>query len=385
MSHQVNEGPVDLKGVAAAAEALLREHPDALVAGLQEELQEQGELLRRLIEAMPDGLLQLDTERNVVYHNPRLLEILHVVPDPGLHVVPDPGPHVVSDPVLHVVSHPNLRPARPAEETDAEAPQAARTSTTVLLRTLTEQGTAAFGTALGLALEEGVDRVVEVEVVLASGDRRRALMIVRVLRRGSGEVSGAITSVVDVTESAAARVALEKRATFDALTRCHNRSSILEALQRELDREDTSNTGVVYLDLDNFKSVNDTLGHAAGDELLILVVERLKAANRDEDLIGRLGGDEFLVLLRGIPGAEVAMSAAKRIADSLRASVQLSCGAVDLRASVGVACTEHEAISSEDLIERADAAMHRSKDLRQGLPVLAGPPDTHAPPASGRV
>ena len=86
--------------------------------------------------------------------------------------------------------------------------------------------------------------------------------------------------MLDVTDSARARQELEKRATFDALTRCHNRSSILAALEHELERDDATTTGVVYVDLDNFKSVNDTLGHAAGDELLVLVAERLRAASR---------------------------------------------------------------------------------------------------------
>ena len=219
-------------------------------------------------------------------------------------------------------------------------------------------------------LAEGTDQDVEVDVVLPAGDWRRALMSIRVLRRASGEVSGAITTVRDVTDSARARQELEKRATFDALTRCHNRSSILAALQRELEREDSTSTGVVYIDLDNFKSVNDTMGHAAGDEVLVLVVDRLTAANRADDEIGRLGGDEFLMLLRGIPGPEVAMSVAQRVCDSLRTSVQLSGGTVELRASLGVACVKDEVITAEELVERADAAMYRSKDQGQGAPVL---------------
>ena len=183
--------------------------------------------------------------------------------------------------------------------------------------------------------------------------------------------------MLDVTDSARAREELEQRATFDALTRCHNRSSILAALRQELEREDATTTGVVYVDLDKFKSVNDTLGHAAGDEVLVLVVRYLKVANRADDEIGRLGGDEFLVLLRGIPGPGIAMSVAQRICESLRTSVQLSSGTVELRASVGVACAQDEAITAEELVERADAAMYRSKDQGQGQPALA--PAVEAP------
>jgi hypothetical protein len=114
-----------------------------------------------------------------------------------------------------------------------------------LLDTITDEGIAAFDAAFAQVLDEGIDQEVEVDVVLASGGWRRALMSIRVLRRANGEVSGAITSVLDVTDSARARQDLGKRATFDALRRCYNRSSILAALQRELEREEATNTGVV--------------------------------------------------------------------------------------------------------------------------------------------
>jgi diguanylate cyclase (GGDEF)-like protein/PAS domain S-box-containing protein len=313
----------------------------------QEALQDQGALLRLLIEAMPDGLLQLDTGRHVVFHNARLLEILHGASDSASAEVQSP------------------------DASDAEKPDASARSVGTLLDTVTAEGRAAFEDALGQVLDDGMDQDVEVDVVLGSGDRRRALMSIRGLLRESGEVSGAITRVQDVTDTARAREELEKRATFDALTRCHNRSSILAALQHELEREDATTTGVVYVDLDKFKSVNDTLGHAAGDEVLVIVGECLKDANRADDKIGRLGGDEFLVLLRGIPGPEVAMSVAQRVCDSLRTSVAVSQGTVELSASAGVAWTVGDAISAEELVSRADAAMYRSKDQGQGRAVPA--------------
>jgi diguanylate cyclase (GGDEF)-like protein len=191
------------------------------------------------------------------------------------------------------------------------------------------------------------------------------------LLRASGEVNGAITCVLDITDSARARQELEKRATFDPLTHCHNRSSILGSLQGELEREDAATTGAVYVDLDDFKPVNDKLGHAAGDELLVLVAERMKLASRDHDVIGRLGGDEFLVLLRDIPGPDMAMRAAERIGNALCSTFDLSCGTVKLRASIGVACSNAGAITAEDLVKRADEAMYESKQQRQCVPVLA--------------
>jgi diguanylate cyclase (GGDEF)-like protein len=147
-------------------------------------------------------------------------------------------------------------------------------------------------------------------------------------------------------------------------------SAEMAALQ-ELELGDSAHTAVIYLDLDGFKAVNDTLGHAAGDELLVLVAERLTVASRDGDDIGRLGGDEFLVLMRGIPGPDVAMRAAQRMCEAIGNSFELSSGTAELRASAGVACANTDASTGEELVKRADAAMYRSKGQGQGLPVLA--------------
>jgi diguanylate cyclase (GGDEF)-like protein/PAS domain S-box-containing protein len=312
----------------------------------QEALQEREELLRRITNAMPVGLLQIDAERNVAYHNARLLDILYGADAP--------------------------LEAEPALEANASiGEQSATTATATLLKTLTEEGASIFDAALGEVLSEGADREVEVDIALPSGTWRRALVSLQPLLRASGEVSGAIACALDVTDSARARQELEKRATFDPLTQCHNRASILGALQRELAREDRVNTGAVYLDLDRFKPVNDKLGHAAGDELLTLVAERLRLASRDSDLIGRLGGDEFLIVLQDVPGTEMAMRVAARIREAVCGTFELSCGTVELRASIGVACSGGEPVSSNELVRRADEAMYRSKGEGRCLPVLA--------------
>jgi diguanylate cyclase (GGDEF)-like protein/PAS domain S-box-containing protein len=315
----------------------------------QEALQEREELLRRLTAAMPVGLLHLDTDRNVIYNNARLLEILF-------------GP---DSPALEIETELDAKQAA-ADESDAPAASAA-----TLLRTLTEQSTAELDAALAEVLRDGVDRDVEVDITLPSGVWRRALMSLRALLRPNGEVNGAITCVLDITDSARARQDLERRATFDPLTHCYNRSSVLGTLERELEREDAPITGVVYVDLDQFKPVNDKLGHAAGDEVLVLVAERLKLASRDSDVVGRLGGDEFLVVLREIPGPEMAMRAADRICEALCGTFELSCGTAELGASVGVACSEGLPTASEELVKRADTAMYQSKEHGQCLPVLA--------------
>jgi diguanylate cyclase (GGDEF)-like protein/PAS domain S-box-containing protein len=312
----------------------------------QEALQDREELLRKLIEEMPDGLLQLDSDRNVVFHNTSLVEILHGSSD---------------------------APAAAAEPSEEEARRRERGSTVLSLaelsKTLTEEAVETLDAVLEQALTEGVGEDVELEATLAFGQQRNVLMKVRPLQRDSGVVTGVIASVQDVTDSARARRELEKRAAFDALTGAHNRASIMDALARELDTSDE--TGVIYIDLDRFKSVNDTFGHAAGDEVLVDVAERVKAAMRSSDDLGRLGGDEFLILLRGVPNLEEAMSAAQRISDAVRGTCGALGGSVELCASVGVAFVEDSTLTAEELVKRADAAMYRSKEQRQGLPVLA--------------
>jgi diguanylate cyclase (GGDEF)-like protein len=324
----------------------------------QEALHEHEELLRRLTDAMPVGLLQIDTERDVVYNNARLLDILYG--DPESPEVPEP---------LEAIELPTT-PMTAAEAADPVENGSVAAAMT-LLQTLTPDSAKAFEAVLDEVLGEGADRDVEVDIELPCGAWRRALMSLRALSRANGEVSGAITCVLDVTDSARARQELEHRATYDPLTQVHNRSSILTVLQAELDR-DGCRTGAVYVDLDKFKPVNDTLGHAAGDELLVLVAERLKLASRDSDVIGRLGGDEFLIVLRDLPSAEQAMQVADRIGMTLCGNFELSCGSAELRVSIGVACSEAGELSAEELVKNADSAMYESKAQGTCTPVLAG-------------
>ena len=186
-----------------------------------------------------------------------------------------------------------------------------------------------------------------------------------------------LVEILDVSPEMAALQELERRATIDPLTECYTRQSILGELELALRPGDSAHatvthTAVIYLDLDGFKAVNDTLGHAAGDELLTQVGERLRVVSRDGDDIGRLGGDEFLVLLRGIPTTDVAMRAAQRLCEAIGGNdFELSSGTAAPRVSAGVALADSDAETCDELVQRADAAMYRSKNQGQGTPVLA--------------
>ncbi len=143
---------------------------------------------------------------------------------------------------------------------------------------------------------------------------RRVRAALRSLTAETGEVTGAIICLTDVTEDVRLRDELRQRASYDALTGCRNRATTLQALGEALAGPGrTAGTAVVFLDLNDFKQVNDRYGHAAGDRLLTHVAGRLRGAVRDGDVVGRFGGDEFVVICADVPDVQ----AARRIGETL--------------------------------------------------------------------
>jgi diguanylate cyclase (GGDEF)-like protein len=170
------------------------------------------------------------------------------------------------------------------------------------------------------------------------------------------------------------REELKKRATFDELTGCYNRPSIMDALAASVaSGQRRGERAVMFIDLDRFKEVNDREGHAAGDALLRIVAEGLRSVVRADDLVGRIGGDEFLVVCPEIGGTEQAMELAGRIAQALREQVCLATvrTAPQLQASIGVAWSSGDSVGADTLVAQADNAMYESKRERNGRPKLA--------------
>src|SRR3954447_4719085 len=155
------------------------------------------------------------------------------------------------------------------------------------------------------------------------------------------------------------------QALHDALTGLPNRALFTDRLKHALTHGRRRGTacGVIFLDLDRFKTVNDSLGHAAGDELLVSVARRIDDSLRSADTSARLGGDEFAVLLEDLAGPEECVIVAQRIADALRAPVVVQGREVFVSASVGIACGRHGA---SELLRQADVAMYRAKALGKG-------------------
>jgi diguanylate cyclase (GGDEF)-like protein len=152
---------------------------------------------------------------------------------------------------------------------------------------------------------------------------------------------------------------LRHQAYHDPLTGLPNRRQLLEAVENELGHG-TGSTAVLYLDLDRFKSINDTWGHSAGDELLALFARRLEDSIRAQDLAARIGGDEFAVLVREVD-PEAAVAAARRMLEVIDGTYALSCGGVACHASVGIAVGTAGETSAEDLLRNADIAMYSVK------------------------
>jgi diguanylate cyclase (GGDEF)-like protein len=172
-----------------------------------------------------------------------------------------------------------------------------------------------------------------------------------------------IAVVRDVTERKAVERELTRLAFHDPLTNLANRSLFIDRLQHALDRasRQESKIAVMFLDLDNFKVVNDSLGHKAGDQLLAHVSQRLVGCLRTADTAARLGGDEFTVLLEDLSSSEDVLAVADRIAEQLNAAFQLEGREVFVTASVGIAISTGDDDTAESLIRTADLAMYQAK------------------------
>lgn len=291
---------------------------------VHESLRAREQLLDRIAQTIPLGLLQLDVAGQVVYSNARLAEIL------GL------GKVDVDVPFRNVVDEDRAHIERARE---------------------------------GLA-RDGLDCDLEVRVQLRrKHDDRLCRLSMRALTDQSGAVTGALVCVEDVTESARLRAELEERATFDALTGCLNRASVMARLDDLLHAG--VHVGVIFVDLDDFKAINDRFGHAAGDDVLTAVGARLRDAVRVDDHVGRLGGDEFLVLCPAVDDALEAEAIAARVASALSVPVVLGDESISPRGSIGVATSADCGTRVDCLVARADEAMYESKREGLGRPVVS--------------
>jgi diguanylate cyclase (GGDEF)-like protein len=173
-------------------------------------------------------------------------------------------------------------------------------------------------------------------------------------------------------------VTAEHLARHDSLTELPNRRWFMETVGAALQNPALAAGGLLLVDLNGFKDVNDTLGHHRGDLVLQEVGPRLRAAFRSEDLVARLGGDEFAVFM---PGADVAaaQAAVARLQDALHTPVDVDGISIELDASIGLAWYPHHGTDVDTLLQRADVAMYRAKASHQPLEVYRAEDDYHSP------
>ncbi len=206
----------------------------------------------------------------------------------------------------------------------------------------------------------------EASLLHADGQERKATVVVANLVGGSA-VDGMVATFRDVTEQRSLERQLSHRAFHDELTGLANRALFLDRMDHALrvTRPLTDPVVVLFVDLDDFKAVNDALGHGVGDQLLKNVADRIRKATATGDTAARLGGDEFSVLLEDRGGIDRAIDVAERLLDSLREPVTIAGYDVTVLASVGVAVAT-PGMSTTSLLRDADIAMYEAKRAGKG-------------------
>jgi diguanylate cyclase (GGDEF)-like protein/PAS domain S-box-containing protein len=184
---------------------------------------------------------------------------------------------------------------------------------------------------------------------------------ISILQEASGPLFFAVLR--DVTDKRRAALEIEHRATHDGLTGLPNRALFTDRFSHALavgEREEKL-VALLFIDLDGFKRVNDMLGHAAGDELLCMVAQRIQETLRQSDTVARLGGDEFAVILEQIPHVDSAGAIAQKIIDQLGEPFPLAGGEATISASIGITLSPFDAKSVKELMIDADRAMYVAK------------------------
>lgn len=186
---------------------------------------------------------------------------------------------------------------------------------------------------------------------------------------------GFVTTYLDVTDQYRERQDIAHRANHDDLTGLANRAAFNAQLQKMVKpplRGDTF--AIMYLDLDGFKPVNDSNGHAVGDRLLIMVADRLRKVIRAKDTIARIGGDEFAILLSGIRSDRDATQIAHRIVASIEHPFSIEGRTLTIGISVGIALAPMHGVDAQDLMNKADQAMYAAKQSPRTNIVMFGSP-----------
>lgn len=179
----------------------------------------------------------------------------------------------------------------------------------------------------------------------------------------SGLLTHIVVSIEDTSQQRAIHAQMEQLAFYDPLTGLENRRLFKDRLEQSI-KQVRRNKGVMallFIDLDDFKYVNDTFGHDVGDELLIEVAKRLKQCVREEDIVARLGGDEFTVILSNLKDSKSASRVAAKIIKSLQIPITVDKQKLNISGSIGITVAPEDSMDANELMRNADLAMYRAK------------------------
>lgn len=295
------------------------------------EMQETHEQLRKsetryalAAKGANDGLWDWDLVNEDIYYSQRWMEILGIVPGEN---------HVATRDCWLNLIHPDEREAVTAE--------------------------------LVAHLEGQIEHFEnEHRVLHRDGEYRWVLIRGQAVRDENGRAIRIAGSMSDVTNRKKAEEKLAYDAIHDNLTGLPNRKNLMLRLERSIKRKrftSSYNFAVLFIDLDRFKTVNDTLGHQAGDELLQSITEKLSLVVRPSDMVARLGGDEFIVLADNVKSLQQVTSIASRILAELQKSVKIAGQDIYISASIGIVWNSTDHKTPDEIIRDADLAMYRAK------------------------
>ena len=203
-----------------------------------------------------------------------------------------------------------------------------------------------------------------VEIELRRKDDTHVWVLQNLVLVGERDSAVIHATVVDISDRKRAEEQIEFHAYHDVLTHLPNRKLFTDRLTQALTRARRSgrSTGVMFIDLDHFKTINDTLGHTAGDELLLEMSQRLRQCVREDDTVARLGGDEFTIILNELRHPEDAANVAEKILETVEVPLWIAGMPIEVTASIGIALFPVDGADAESLLRNADSAMYRAKE-----------------------
>ncbi len=300
-------------------------------------------LQKQAIEASPNGviIIEIDDQKNpVVYANPAFTQVTG-------YTAKEMQGHTIYQLVKKDLNQPDLLKLKQAIKEER--------SERVELRSYRKDGTM-FWNELHIApvLSSGKEFNYEKKLFVNENDENVS----------KKKATHFVAIIIDITARKAMEEQLLHQATHDILTDLPNRALLQDRVERAISRakREDNNCAVLFLDIDNFKLINDGLGHNIGDELICKVSNRIRNCLRETDTVARLGGDEFVIVLSPLRNVDNSIDVTKNILDAVRQPFQLQNRELNITSSIGVGCYPKDGENYEELIRNADTAMYQAKD-----------------------